>query len=439
MNKLLHTIKGGIPVSVKRFLLFLTFPDLRIRLMILTAGYRHRRALKQLSGKPVLRCVFFALFEDVWKYDRVYQLMERHPRFEPVILVCPVVNYGYENMLSRMRQAYAYYQKKGYRVVCSYNEATGSYVDVRKELRPDLIFYTNPYEVLIDKRYYIKNFLDKLTVYVPYYMTDTADYALSYDQLLHVLVWRMYLENPISLQCAQVSSRRQGRNMVVSGYPGIEAFLDHTYQANDACWKIRDHTHKRIIWAPHHTIYPVAGLHYSCFLYYADFMLEMARKYQDEVQFAFKPHPILKNRLYEVWGREKTDAYYAQWSEMDNTILQEGEYVDLFLSSDAMIHDSGSFITEYMYVDKPVMFTLREDKPHHEFSEVAKACFEHYYFSETSDDIEQFIKNLIKGEDPLKEKRQAFVRETLIPQGLPSENIVNDILDSVDHQVLYRN
>ena len=92
-----------------------------------------------------------------------------------------------------------------------------------------------------------------------------------------------------------------------------------------------------------------------------------------------------------------------------------------------------------MYVGKPVMFTLREDKPHNEFSDVARACFENYYFSETSDDIEQFIKNLIQGVDPLKEQRQAFVRETLIPQGMPSENILNDILDSVDHQVLRRN
>ena len=80
--------------------------------------------------------------------------MERHPRFEPVILVCPVVNYGYENMLSRMHQAYDFYRKKGYRVVCSYDEATGRYVDVRKELHPDLIFYTNPYEGLIDERYF---------------------------------------------------------------------------------------------------------------------------------------------------------------------------------------------------------------------------------------------------------------------------------------------
>lgn len=438
MKEVLQKIKGWVPVPVKRLLLFLTFPDLRVKLMILTAGYRHRRALSQLSGKPVLRCVFFALFEDVWKYDRLYQLMERHPRFEPVILVCPVVNFGYENMLSRMHQAYEFYQKKGYQVVCSYDETTGQYVDVRKELHPDIIFYTNPYEGLIDERYYIKNFQDKLTVYVPYYMTDIRDYALVYDQLLHCLVWRMYLENSISLQCAQAYSRRQGHNMVVSGYPGIEAFIDHTYQAKDDCWKIKNHTHKRIIWAPHHTICPVAGIHYSCFLFYADFMLEMAKKYKDEVEFAFKPHPILKNRLYEVWGKEKTDAYYAQWAEMDNTILQEGEYVDLFLTSDAMIHDSGSFIIEYMYVDKPVMFTLREDKPHNEFSDVAKACFENYYFSETRDDIEQFIKNLIQGVDPLKEKRKSFVHDTLIPQGMPSENILNDILDSVDHQVLYR-
>ena len=440
MNRVLQMIKGLIPVSVKRFLLMLTFPDLRVRLLVQLSGYRHQRALARLSGKPVLKCVFFALFEDVWKYDRVYQLMEKHPRFEPVILVCPVVNYGYENMLSRMKQAYRFYQKKGYRVICSYDESTGRYVDVRKELNPDIIFYTNPYEGLIDDRYYIKQFPDKLTVYVPYYMNDVSDYSLAYDQLLHSLVWRMYLENNLSLQCAKKASRTGGHQMYVSGYPGIEAYIDKTYVSGDDCWKVKGHTHKRIIWAPHHTIYPVEGIQYSCFLSYSDFMLQMARKYQDEVEFAFKPHPILKNRLYEVWGKEKTDDYYAQWAEMPNTILQEGEYTDLFLSSDAMIHDSGSFIIEYMYVDKPVMLTMREDRNgKYDFSQTASACLENYYVARNEDQIEQFIQNVISGTDPMKEQRTRFVHDVLLPEGMPSENILNDILDSIDHQVLYRN
>ena len=62
----------------------------------------HLKALRKLKNKDVLRCVFFATFEETWKYDVVFQLMEKNPRFDPLILVCPIVNYGYDNMIQRM-------------------------------------------------------------------------------------------------------------------------------------------------------------------------------------------------------------------------------------------------------------------------------------------------------------------------------------------------
>ncbi len=46
---------------------------------------------------------------------------------------------------------------------------------------------------------------------------------------------------------------------------------------------------------------------------YHEFMLEMAQKYSDRIQIAFKPHPILRPELSlpEVWKR-KTDEYYRR-------------------------------------------------------------------------------------------------------------------------------
>lgn len=429
-----------VPLTIKRYLhVSFYIGSLKEWLYIRSIEKKQRDALSSLKCKTTIKCVFFALFEDVWKYDRVYQLMERHPRFEPVILVCPIQNYGYENMLHRMKRAYNFFLRKGYHVICSYDETTGNYLDAKRELKPDIILYTNPYRGLIDDRYYINNFLDTLNVYVPYFMNDTAEYKFAYDQLLHNLVWRMYLESPLSLQSARLSSRRHGQNMVVTGYPGIEPFLDRDNVADDSCWKSKNHALKRIIWAPHHTIFPLGNIYYSCFLYYYDFMLELAEKYKDCVEITFKPHPILRNKLYETWGKDKTDAYYAKWASMENTSLNEGDYVDLFKTSDAMIHDSGSFIMEYMYVNKPVLFCLREDKHQNKYSNLANACFKNYYFSETKDDIEQFVRNILDDVDPLKEQRTLFVKEVLMPNGIPSENILNDILDSIDNQILYRN
>ena len=54
-------------------------------------------------------------------------------------------------------------------------------------------------------------------------------------------------------------------------------------------------------------------------------------------------------------------------------------------------------------------------------------------------DIEVFIQNIIHNIDPLKEQRTKFVNEVLMPKGSPSQNIIDDILDSIDNQILYRN
>ena len=168
-------------------------------------------------------------------------------------------------------------------------------------------------------------------------------------------------------------------------------------------------------------------------------MLEMAKRYSDKVQFVFKPHPLLKNKLCELWGSEKTETYYDQWANMENTTIVEGEYVDLFLSSDAMIHDSGSFLIEYLYVNKPVMRTLNDIPLESMYNQFALNCLDQYYKARCEQDIEQFIQNVINGIDPLKAQRTKFIHEALMPNGSPSQNIIDDILDSIDNQIFYRN
>ena len=44
-----------------------------------------------------------------------------------------------------------------------------------------------------------------------------------------------------------------------------------------------------------------------------------------------------------------------------------------------------------------------------------------------------FIQNVINGVDSLKEQRTKFINEMLMPKGSPSQNIVDDILDSIDN------
>ena len=148
---------------------------------------------------------------------------------------------------------------------------------------------------------------------------------------------------------------------------------------------------------------------------------------------------MLKGKLYKVWCLERTEQYFNAWSSKSNTLINESDYIELFLTSDAMIHDSGSFVVEYLYVDKPVMRTVNDVPLDEQFNDFALSCLNQYYFAYNENDIEQFIQNVINGVDPLKEQRTKFVNDVLMPKGSPSQNIIDDILDSIDNQVLYRN
>lgn len=412
---------------------------IKVRYRLIQLQRKRKKALLALKTKDKIRCVFFAIYDSNWKFDSLFKLMEKHSRFEPIILVCPVIDYGREHMLTTMNQCYITFKKKGYNVIKSYNYEEDSYIDVKKELHPDIIFYTNPYKGLIDSRYYILNFLDVLTAYTPYGFNSTIANKMIYDQLLNNMVWRLYTETYDHLELYRRSMRNKGKNCVVTGYAGVDELLDKHYRISHDPWL--DHTRKRIIWAPHHTIERVEMIKFSCFLRYCDFMVEMAQKYEKKIQIIFKPHPILYEKLKTVWGEERTNSYYEKWKSMPNTDFNDGEYIDLFLTSDAMIHDSGSFLIEYLYVNKPVMRTMSGEDMSMILNDLAMDALDVYYQAFNEKDIENFFVSIINGKDEKLSKRTSFIKERLMPpnQKLASENILIDILDSVDNQKLYHN
>ena len=164
---------------------------------------------------------------------------------------------------------------------------------------------------------------------------------------------------------------------------------------------------------------------------------EVARQYEDRIQVAFKPHPRLLTELYAhpLWGKEKADAYYRCWAEGGNSQLVTGSYVDLFKTSDAMIHDSGSFSVEYHFTGKPVMFTTYDLNAALEGqNELGQESILAHYLGQSEDDIISFIENVVLGGyDARKEVRDTFLK-TYLPasgNGTVAEAIYRDILDGL--------
>jgi CDP-glycerol glycerophosphotransferase (TagB/SpsB family) len=238
-------------------------------------------------------------------------------------------------------------------------------------------------------------------------------------------------ESTYNLSCKEKDNR--GINSVITGLPIVDEFCHAEYPSP---WKTQSTPCKKIIWAPHWTITEHSSVMppYSHFLEMADFMLQFAKANIGKMQFAFKPHPSLKKELYKHpdWGKAKTDTYYQIWNDGQNTQLELGEYVSLFMTSDALVHDSSSFCCEYMLTGKPVLFMVKNEE--HQVSllnEMARSVFYAQYLGYSMSDLEQFLeKQVMRSKDPKKEERaKVTARYLLTPHGkTAAENIIQSIL-----------
>lgn len=430
-------LKNSLSESVKDKLKIISriINPIGFKIKIKQVQWNQRKALQGIKSKDKIKVVFFLIHDADWKYEGVYRLMEKDNRFEPLVIVCPFISYGEDFMLRVMNQAYETFKKNGYQVIKSQNEKSGEWLNVKDVIQPDIVCFTSPWN-LTRPEYLISNFLDILSCYVPYGYETSHLYDAYYNRPMQNLVWKFFLENEVHKSLSLQYSSNRAKNTVVTGYPGMDKFLLRDDRPYDV-WKIKDKKIKRIIWAAHHTIPGMgASLDYSTFLNYSEVMIQIAMKFKDEIQIAFKPHPMLKENLSkpDVWGKEKTAEYYRKWSQLSNGQLEEGDYIDLFFTSDAMIHDCGSFVIEYLYTKKPVLYLYRDDSITDRFNEIGKMALSKFYPGRSSSDINQFVSDVvISKHDPMMEDRIQFFNSVIKPpNGLTaSENIFNDLKSEI--------
>ena len=225
-------------------------------------------------------------------------------------------------------------------------------------------------------------------------------------------------------------------NCKVVSYSGLDPYIDKKYliiDKNIKTWK--HHDKKKIIWAPHHSIeegsnWPL----FSTFLIYFEKMLNLLEDETNNLEICFKPHPSLK-KLYNHpnWGKYKTDKYYSYWLKNKNGILHESIYHDLFLTADAMILDSVSFMTEFSFIEKPICFLTRKDKGDYgKFLNVAgPIIFNSLNKASTWTEVEDFINQINNDEiKNIQKEKRPFDEIGINKKDKSSEKIIKDIIES---------
>ncbi len=442
MGKLVSIAKRIMPTAVFRYFKGRACENVFRKLRKEYPAYRERmlKRVEAVRQKEVINVLFYIWQPSFWKVDSLFRLMLEHPRFNPV--VCPVPVYDFQDPVKRQQvlaETRSYFKQKGYPVlevdgvgpIAKSFVLTKNGIDViRKSFAPDIIFVQNPYETVqeaIDA-----DMEHELYCYVPYGFRNSLAH-FSYNNATQNKYLFNFVENQyISDFCHEIMANG-GTNLRVTGYPPVDYYLfPEKCASRESVWKPQVTPCKKIIWAPHWALHDGSIMKKGSFLQVADFMLEYAKKAQGRAQFAFKPHPKLKEQLYNLpdWGVERTDAYYAQWAALPNSQLEQGEYADLFLQSDAMIHDSGSFIVEYMATGKPCCF-LHSKVDYPDANKMTVDALAAHYTAETAQEAAEFLERVVfMGDDPMQQARMEYVRRYLIPPNgcSAAHNIIQALL-----------
>lgn len=371
-----------------------------------------------IRKKEKIKVLFVLSDLSTWKTEFLFQAMASHPRFSPLIGLSTnkQIPEGKEQLLF-------YVRKKGYKYIdldCA--------KDSIKDINPDLITYHKPYKSYSEGHLFMNNL--NFVLWGMEYCFNITKHAVHQIHTMYDYCWQFYVENEEVAQLKKSILGYRADNIKVTGVPMQDILMLPKSEFSDP-WKDKSGK-KRIIYAPHHSIKGTngEGIEFATFLDYGEFILQLAKKYKDKITVAFKPHPHLYNKLIIIWGKERTNEYYNSWKNLDNTQLETGEYVNLFKYSDAIIHDSASFILEYLYMDKPAMYLVSESNSLDDMYDFVQKGFYCYEHGKNSDDIENFIKRVIEEKDVKVNKRQEYIRQYLLPPGgrTASENIINSIL-----------
>ncbi len=345
--------------------------------------------IKGRSNK-ILRFASYVVYESSFGAYELMDLMRSEPnKYSAKIVICPDVFRGEKQMKGQYKKTKDFFVKKygSDNIVDGYDENTETFIDVSDQF--DVVYCANPYDVIVDKVHGVKylSTRDVLPIYIGYafeiFNWGTKNVLPSLEISLF---WKVFAETILTQKDYQKHELIKGKNVVLTGYAKMDNF---------ASTKPVNKKRKKIIIAPHHTVNNFTVLPLSNFLTYYNLILQLPKRFPD-IDFVFRPHPLLFPTLIntDLWTKKMVDDYLTQIEANHIEYSSGGDYFDLFANSDAIIHDCGSFLVEWLYTEKPCCFVARNKATLKLLTNLGKLAIKYYTIAYKESDIISFIQSV---------------------------------------------
>lgn len=378
-----------------------------------------KKNIERIKKQSKIRVAFLTKDSAEWSADALYQSLANDERYEVSVMVAPFFVGSEITVKDTYELAVQYFREKGYRTVpmCKIEDQLHFWYHSWEEIqKPDIIFMLNPHYTAFEGSSKVSNFpMQSLIAYIPYGFSLYGNIHDQYNQLSHALCWKIFWESSLDVEISKKYADLGDRNAEMSGYLKMDGFYLGEEPDIREIWKIPEGLDekkvKKIIYAPHWSVREaVTGFGNFDKIY--DEMYEYAKNHADTTSWIFRPHPMLRAGavVYGVFQSEQEfDDYMRKWDELPNAkVVERGEYLDVFRTSDALVGDSISFLGEYQYTHKPLLLLTRKENT---FDDFGKKLLPILYTAPGDDfkAIAGFIqKVVIEQQDEMYDQRKQF-------------------------------
>jgi len=241
---------------------------------------------------------------------------------------------------------------------------------ILKALAPDIIFKQSQWDADVPPAFASNELRFAKLCYVPYSVAHIINIESlgapnnpETDSPLHRAAWKLFYATEDLKNYFAATSVRQGDNLEITGHPKVRRL--QRLGAGKPVWPIEQKGARRfrIIWSPHHSI-DKNWLRFGMFPAVYRQMLDWVKN-DNSIEMTLSFHPAALARIMEGKdgvSREQCEAFLNDWDSLLNTARWEaGNYAGLLQASDCMITDGISFLTEYQFFTKPIIFLERAD------------------------------------------------------------------------------
>jgi len=326
-------------------------------------------AASRPAGKKI-KVVFLVHHIEAWdSIGDIYEIMRDSADFAPTVIS---INrhfpgdkgFGFEDVVDKKLTE----QNVPHLRFAMENSYAG--LDILKALAPDIIFKQSQWDADVPPAFASDELRFAKLCYVPYsvaHIINLKNIAThddpETDSPLHRAAWKLFYATEDQRRHFAETSLRQGDNLEIVGHPKVRRL--QRLGAENPLWPIEQAGPRRfrLIWSPHHSI-DNNWLRFGLFPAVYRQMLEWAKE-DSSIEMVLSFHPATLARIMEGTdgvSAEQCEAFLREWDGLANTARwAAGNYAGLMQASDCLITDGVSFLTEYQFFTKPVIFLERAD------------------------------------------------------------------------------